>query len=166
LADNQREKRVTIRALLALIVFGALTGCATVARIAALEPNDLAAMETRTYEGDYNAVYAAAKKAFQDAGYDIATSNRDAGVISTGYRSERMSDPNHGTTFESRTRASLGLTNSAERTTLRARWFWDISDVPGQWHDNSRNWTVSDYRSRLNAYFDLVQRNVAAQPQR
>jgi hypothetical protein len=157
---------VTIRALLALILVGTLAGCATVARIASLKPGDLAAMETMTYEEDYNVVYAAAKKAFQDAGYDIATSNRDAGVISTGYRSERMLDPTRATPFESRTRASLGITNSAEGTAIRARWFWDISDVPGQWRDNSRNWTVSDYRSRLSTYFDLVRQNVAAQPQR
>jgi len=157
---------VTIRALLALIAVGTFAGCATVARIASLKPSDLAAIETMTYEEDYNVVYAAAKKALQDAGYDIATSNRDAGVISTGYRSERMFDPTRAAPFESRTRASLGVTNSAERTTVRARWFWDISDVPGLWHDNGRNWTVSDYRSRLSTYFDLVRQNLAAQPQR
>ena len=157
---------MTNRALLALAAVSAFAGCATGVRSASLGPGDLAALETRTYDEDYNVVYAAAKKALQDAGYDIATSNRDAGVISTGYRSEKMSDQAHAAPFKSRTRASVNVATSAEGTKVRARWFWDISNSFEEWQDNSHNWTASEYRSRLSIYFDLVRQNVAAQPQR
>jgi hypothetical protein len=157
---------MTNRALLALAAVCAFAGCATGVRSTSLGPGDLTALETRTYNEDYNAVYAAAKKALQDMDYDIATSNRDAGVISTGYRSERMSDPAHAAPFESRTRASVGVTTCAEGTQVRARWFWDISSGTGQWSDNSRKWAVSDYQSRLSTYFDLVSDNVEARPER
>jgi hypothetical protein len=157
---------MTTRGLLALAAVCAFAGCATGVRSASPGPGDLAAVETRTYNEEYDVVYTAAKEALQDAGYDIATSNRDAGVISTGYRSERMSDPAHTESFESRTRASVGVKTCAEGTRVTARWFWDISTATGQWCDNSRNWTVSDYRSRLSTYFDLVSENVAAQLQR
>lgn len=154
------------RALLVLAAVSAFAGCAAGVRSASLGPGNLAAIETRTYVEDYNVVYAAAKKALLDAGYDIATSNRDAGSLSTGYRSENMSDPARATPFKSRTRASVNLTSSAEGTKVRARWFWDISNSFGEWHDNSLNWTASDYRSRLSTYFDLLRQNVAAQSER
>ena len=157
---------MTTRTLLALAAVSAFAGCATGVRSTALGPGDLAAIETRTYDEDYNVVYAAAKKALQDAGYDIATSNRDAGVISTGYRSEKMSDQAHTAPFKSTTRASVNVATSAEGTKVRARWFWDISNSFEEWQDNSHNWTASEYRSRLSIYFDLVRQNVAAQPQR
>ena len=157
---------MTTRVLLALAAVSAFAGCATGVRSASLGPGDLAAIETRTYDEDYNVVYAAAKKALQDAGYDIATSNRDAGVLSTGYRTENMSDPAHATPFKSRTRASVNVATSDEGTKVSARWFWDISDSFGEWQDNGRNWPASDYRSRLSIYFDLVRQNVAAQPRR
>jgi len=153
------------RALLALAAVSAFAGCATGVRIASLGPSDLAAMETRTYDEDYNVVYAAAKRALQDADYDIATSNKDAGVISTGYRSERMSDLAHATPFGSRTRASVCVTTSAEGTRVKARWFWDIGNSSEGWHDNSHNWTISEYRSRLGIYFDLVRQYVAGRPE-
>lgn len=156
---------MTIRALLALIVASVFAGCATGVRSASLGTGDLAAVETRTYTQDYNVVYTAAKKALLDAGYEIATSNRDAGFLSTGYRSENMSAPAHATPLMSRTRASVNVTTSAEGTKVSARWFWDISDSFGEWHDNSHNWTASDYRSRLSIYFELVRQNVAAQPE-
>ena len=157
---------MTNRTLLVLAAAGAFAGCATGVRSASLGPGDLAAIETRTYDEDYNVVYAAAKKALQDAGYDIATSNRDAGVISTGYRSEKMSDQAHAAPFKSRTRASVNVATSAEGTKVRARWFWDIGSSSEGWRDNSRNWTASDYRSRLSIYFDLERQNVATQPLR
>ena len=157
---------MTTRALLALAAVSAFAGCATGVRSTALGPGDLAAIETRTYDADYNVVYAAAKKALLDAGYDIATSNRDAGVLSTGYRTENMSDPAHATPFKSRTRASVNVATSDEGTKVSARWFWDTSGSFGDWQDNSRNWTASEYRSRLSIYFDLVRQNVAAQPER
>ena len=157
---------MTIRALLALTAAGMFAGCATGVKSASLKPDDLVAIETRTYDADYNIVYAAAKKALLDAGYEIATSNRDAGVLSTGYRLENMSDPAHAAPFKSRTRASVNLATSTEGTKVSARWFWDISDSFGEWQDNSRNWPASDYRSRLSIYFDLVRQNVAAQPER
>ena len=155
---------MTNRALPALVAAIALVGCAAGVRSASSRSSELAAVETRTYDADYNVVYAAAKKALLDAGYEIATSNRDAGVISTGYRSEKMSDPTHATPFVSRTRASVSMAPSADGTKVSARWFWDISSASEGWHDNSHNWTASDYRLRLITFFDLIGQNVAAQP--
>jgi hypothetical protein len=153
------------RALFILTATIIFAGCATGVRSASLGPSELAVIETRTYNEDYNVVYDAAKKALQDAGYDIATSNRDAGAISTGYRSEKMSDLARATPFMSRTRASVNVTTSAEGTKVRAQWLWDISNSLEGWHDNSQNWTASDYGSRLSIFFDLVRQNVAAQPE-
>jgi hypothetical protein len=154
------------RALLALAAVSAFAGCATgVSRIAAPARGDLAAIETRTYHVDYNVVYAVAKRALEDEGYDIATSNKDAGVISTRYRSEKMSDLAHATASESRTRASVSLTSSADSTRVRARWFRDIYSASEGWHDNSRNWTVAEYRPWLDAYFELVRQYLAAPPE-
>ena len=153
------------QALLALAAVSVFAGCATGVRSASLGPSEPAVIETRTYNEHYNVVYDAAKKALQDAGYDIATSNRDAGIISTGYRSENMSDLTHAAPFKSRTRASVNVATSAEGTKVRARWFWDISNSLEGWQDNSQNWTASDYESRLSIYFDLVRRNVDAQPE-
>jgi hypothetical protein len=158
---HQRKSRMTNRVLLALTAAGAFAGCTTGIRNAPQGQSDLATTETRVYKEDYNLVYDAAKQALLDEGYDIATSKRDAGVISTAYRTEKMSDLTRATQFESRTRASVSVLNSAEGTAVRATWFWDISTGPGQWQDNSRNWTASDYRSRLSIYFDLVERNMA-----